>query len=160
MNAEERFWQKVDKSGECWEWLGAKVSNGYGSFRHDGRHTYAHRYAAKLAGMGVEVGLVDHTCHHRSCVNPAHLRVVTSKQNSENLSGAHRDNPIGIRGVSWDKRARSWQAGVCSNGRSYRKRFKQLSDAESWVRQKRLELFTHSDMDRLEPERMSIVRGI
>lgn len=30
---EVRFWQKVDKSGDCWEWIAGKNQYGYGTFR-------------------------------------------------------------------------------------------------------------------------------
>lgn len=32
MTAEERFWAKVDKSGECWLWTSAISPGGYGAF--------------------------------------------------------------------------------------------------------------------------------
>ena len=41
---EQRFWQKVDKSGECWLWTGCQV-HGYGKFSADGKHRYVHRWA-------------------------------------------------------------------------------------------------------------------
>ena len=41
---EQRFWPKVDKSGECWLWTGCQV-HGYGSFFADGKYRYAHRWA-------------------------------------------------------------------------------------------------------------------
>ena len=37
MDVTERFWIKVDKSGECWLWTGGCFTNGYGSFRLDSR---------------------------------------------------------------------------------------------------------------------------
>jgi len=27
---EQRFWEKVDTSKDCWEWFGAKTKTGYG----------------------------------------------------------------------------------------------------------------------------------
>ena len=46
----DRFWTKVDKtySNGCWQWIGAKQSEGYGEIGVDGRRVYAHRYSYML----------------------------------------------------------------------------------------------------------------
>lgn len=90
-----RFWAKVKKTETCWLWQAAKSSNGYGRFyvaEHDFRQ--AHRVALELSGILIPDGKVaDHKCRVRNCVNPAHLRVVTQRQNSlENSNGATARN--------------------------------------------------------------------
>lgn len=73
--AEERFWAKVDKSGDCWEWTGYLAPNGYGQFGAGGRW-YAHRYSYAL-DRGLSSSelppVVRHMCDNPGCVNPAHL---------------------------------------------------------------------------------------
>ena len=79
---EARFWQKVDKSGDCWEWIGA-VSSGYGHFQTDGGTTTAHRVAYQLLVGPIPDGLhVDHLCRNTLCVNPDHLEPVTQAENN------------------------------------------------------------------------------
>lgn len=74
------FWTRVDKSGECWIWTGALTNNGYG--RHSG--TVAHRVSYELANGPIPEGMtVDHACFRRSCVNPAHLRLMSHLENSQ-----------------------------------------------------------------------------
>lgn len=86
MNAEERFWAKVDRrdGGDCWPWLGTTTSTGYGLFgvpRED-RTVGAHRYAYELVVGPIPTGLeLDHLCRVRNCVNPAHLEPVTHAEN-------------------------------------------------------------------------------
>lgn len=66
----QRFWEKVEVRGhdECWAWAAAKFPAGYGSYSINNRTRYA--------------GLVlDHTCRNRACVNPAHLRAVSHRDN-------------------------------------------------------------------------------
>lgn len=81
--SDDRFWEKVDASGDCWEWTGAKTGGGYGNF-HDGKiNVVAHRYAyARLVGPIPEGMVLDHLCRNHACVNPDHLRVVTRRENT------------------------------------------------------------------------------
>lgn len=83
--AEARFWPKVDKRGpdECWLWKAAMGADGYPRFTYMGQMRHAHRVSAILAGIEVPANLdVDHLCRIRTCVNPAHMRVVTRRVNA------------------------------------------------------------------------------
>jgi hypothetical protein len=79
---EQRFWEKVKKTDSCWLWT-AKKDHGYGRFyiaRTSGIR--AHRVAYMIEKGDIPIGLVlDHLCRERSCVNPSHLRAVTSREN-------------------------------------------------------------------------------
>jgi hypothetical protein len=74
---EERFWTKVVKGPGCWEWSGAKNSNGYGTLGTGPRGTkrieLAHRVSWELAHGRVPVGFVLHRCDNPPCVRPTHL---------------------------------------------------------------------------------------
>jgi len=104
-----RFWCKVrvgsvpahrPELGPCWEWTGARVAGGYGTFGHAGRTFYAHRWAYEhLIGL-IPPGLQsDHLCHnnsgclggpscpHRACVKPSHIEPVTQRENIQRGEG-------------------------------------------------------------------------
>lgn len=85
---EKRFLAKVLVGDECWSWVGARTSNGYGNF-WDGQHYVgAHRYAYQLFVGLIPDGLgLDHLCRVRECVRPSHLEPVTQKENVRR--GAH-----------------------------------------------------------------------
>ena len=46
---EERFWAKVDKSGERWEWTAYKNASGYGQIEVTGSPLPSHRVSWHLA---------------------------------------------------------------------------------------------------------------
>jgi len=80
----DRFWDKVDKSGDCWEWTGGKNYAGYGVFWLEGKTVGAHRYAAGLPQSRDSGGrrvVVMHLCDNPSCVNPKHLTVSNQSDN-------------------------------------------------------------------------------
>jgi hypothetical protein len=82
LSAQVRFWAKVDKSGECWLWTGAKNQKGYGRFRFNGQVIYAHRWVYEDAFGPIPDGLeLDHLCRTTSCVRPAHVEAVPHRTN-------------------------------------------------------------------------------
>jgi hypothetical protein len=90
----ERFWAKVDKSGDCWLWIGAN-SAGYGRFNVPGRVSPygAHRLSYEMAYGPIPPGLdVCHTCDNPPCVNPAHLVVGTRRFNMQDAARKGRIN--------------------------------------------------------------------
>lgn len=70
----------------CWEWNSGK-SDGYGAWKDpaSGKRVRAHREAYRRAHGWIpphESGLqLDHLCRNPGCVNPAHLELVTHKEN-------------------------------------------------------------------------------
>lgn len=101
---EERFWQKVQKGPDCWEWTASKDGGGYGMFK-DGRTHRAHRWLyERTVGPVPDGEVLDHLCRNTGCVKPAHLEPVTNDENLE-------------RG--WGRRIKNGMANVCASGHTY-----------------------------------------
>lgn len=150
--AEERFWEKVDKTDTCWLWTaGIFQQTGYGQFGvSKGNVVTAHKFSYELLVGPVPEGMqLDHIRCVRTCVRPEHLRLVTSKQNKENRQVLNRNNTSGVRGVSWNSREGKWRASVTHNSKLYSAGyFDRIEDAEAAAIAKRIELFTHNEADR------------
>jgi hypothetical protein len=98
--AEIRFWSKVNKTPDCWIWMGAKTPLGYGNVRFNGRWWRAPRLSWFLA-KDVEPSLhVLHRCDNPSCVNPAHLFLGTDQDNVDDMNRKGRQR----KGYEWIKR--------------------------------------------------------
>ena len=101
---EERFWEKVDKSGrnpdkpDCWEWTANTVKT-YGMFscKRNGksRNLQTHKYIWEKLNGPVPDGMeVCHLCNHPPCVRPDHLEVGTRSHNQRYsvLHGNHKES--------------------------------------------------------------------
>lgn len=83
---EDRFWAKVKRAGpdDCWLWLGAPNSTGYGVIRadNDGPLLMASHVALRIAGRPLRDGeKALHTCDTPLCVNERHLYAGDDRQN-------------------------------------------------------------------------------
>lgn len=154
ISVEERFWAKVEKTDGCWNWTAKRYITGYGSFTTTSNYKtktfLAHRFVFRVLGVNIPDGkLVDHICHNRACVRPDHLRFVTNKENHEHLAGPYASSSSGVRGVSWNAERQKWRAQVYHNGKChFLGLFDSVAAAGEAALNKRLELFTHNDLDR------------
>lgn len=86
---EDRFWRLVDRSGDCWLWVGSVDRYGYGLFRavnvrsQPTERVRAHRFAYAMAhGVAIPDELVvRHRCDNPGCVRPEHLLLGTTADN-------------------------------------------------------------------------------
>ena len=101
MNDVERFWTKVDKSGECWEWTAGLIKGlrgGYGTFWFNGTDRKAHRYSYIIHHpLTIDLWehreiLVCHRCDNPKCVNPSHLFLGSVADNNKDCDVKGRRN--------------------------------------------------------------------
>lgn len=145
---EEKFWDRLIKTESCWLWKMKLTSKGYGTLiSSECPEKYAHRVAWYLLVDTKVPDELDHQCSVRHCVNPAHLKPTTHKENMENQRISSR-NTSGFRGVTLHKSSGKWQANVRHNGKLYYLgRFENIEDANSVCIQKRCELFSNNISD-------------
>lgn len=150
MSPEDRFWVKVDKTEACWVWTAYRFPTGYGQFRLDGKRRRAHRVSWEWANGPIPNGMeIDHLCWNPACVNPSHMRIATRSMNNQNLSGAYTNSKSGVRGVSWNKSRRTWEAKAAVNGKSYHiGYFATQGEADTAVTKWRKQNMPHSTKDK------------
>ena len=96
----KRFWKKVQKTGECWEWTGVQNGRGYGVFYYDrsNRVAKAHRvsymWANGIKDMPSDTHVM-HSCDNRCCVNPAHLSAGSHTDNMRDMASKGRVCTVG-----------------------------------------------------------------
>lgn len=78
---------ELDGSG-CWVFKGP-LREGYGRVRDMSRHSVqAHRVMYEACVGQIPAGLhLDHLCRNRACVNPAHMELVTNRENLRRGNG-------------------------------------------------------------------------
>jgi hypothetical protein len=87
----QMFWSHVDRTGDCWNWLGWKDNKGYGQLHWQGKMRLCHRIAAFLSNM---IGSVEfdgetcilHNCDNPLCCRPEHLFVGTQQDNIADMN--------------------------------------------------------------------------
>lgn len=116
MERSEVEFVRVNRETGCWEWARAITrSTGYGTLRIRGKNHSAHRWVYEnLVGPVPRELTLDHLCRNRACVRPAHLEVVTMK---ENIRRGSSPNIVASRTGVCRNGHRSWQRA--RNGRNF-----------------------------------------
>ena len=143
----DRFDQSyVPSESGCLEWSGSTTHNGYGQFYDGTGMVRAHRFAWERTNGPIPEGLVvDHLCHIRKCVNPAHMRLLTAAENQQNRKGVQARNASGHRGVYWDEPKGKWTVKVGIGGKSvHGGRFTDKDEAGRVAAEMRAELMPYS----------------
>lgn len=88
---QNRFWSRVQKTDDCWFWIGGIDTGGYGTLSTSNGTVHAHRLSYILHCGPIPDGL--HVCHscdinypqkdltYRRCVRPDHLFLGTNMDN-------------------------------------------------------------------------------
>jgi len=100
---QERAGTRWEADGDCWISAYSVASHGYAQVGwNDGQKNHmvlAHRASWEYAMGPVPLGFtLDHQCKQKTCVNPAHLRILSNYENARRTAG------------------RDWPLGQCANG--------------------------------------------
>lgn len=130
------------KAGEK---AGAPNTKGYVSIKIDGKQYKAHRLAwFYVYEQDPGEQEIDHQDLNKGNNRIGNLRLVTRKQNNENIA-LPRTNRSGVRGVSYRERDKIWTAQICHNKKCiHLGSFKDIEPAIAARKNAEAKLFTHS----------------
>lgn len=141
-----RKWFCSDAQHAIWHkrWFGKEAGKlntwGHIQIRIGGKHYLAHRIVWAMFNNGISPDVeIDHFDENKENNKIENLRVSIDGGNQQNVS-LRKDNKTGIKGVYWDNTFKKWKAGVRLHGKGNTGLFNDISEAEKWVVQKRIEL--------------------
>lgn len=84
----DRIQARTKRDGDCWVWTGPTSGNGrgggYGRMSLNGQTVCVHRVVyTHYFGYVPGKKQIDHVCCNRLCLNPAHLELVSHKENQK-----------------------------------------------------------------------------
>lgn len=104
---------------QCWDWVGAVNSKGYGSVTNGrGSSVLTHRRAYELLVGDIPAGLtIDHLCLNKVCVNTDHMEVVTRAENNRRaaamITHCSKGHPLSGDNIYIRHRKQGWTQRVC-----------------------------------------------
>jgi hypothetical protein len=98
--------------------VGYKRPEGYIQITFDYKRYFAHRLAWFYMYGYFSILQIDHINEIKDDNRIINLRLVTAKQNSQNISKPNIDNTSGFKGVSWSKPNKNWRATIKISGKS------------------------------------------
>lgn len=121
------FWTCATKENKCWIWKGKFFESGYPRFNFHGKSFKGHRLAYQFTKGEIPKGMcVCHACDTPSCVNPEHLWLGSSKENTQDmivkgrivrLRSKHKDSACKYPGITFrkGKKSKPWRARIMRN---------------------------------------------
>lgn len=103
LNADKRFWSKIDKTGSCWLWRGSGRPYGRMVWK-DGKVMGVHRISFMLHNGYLPKDLmICHHCDTPLCVRPEHLFAGTNDDNQKDAArkGRYKGRKLPPRSQEW-----------------------------------------------------------
>lgn len=139
---------KQSKFNKTWagKMAGCDMGAGYYAVSVDSKRYKAHRLIYQMVhGDADEYSHIDHINGNPSDNRIENLRGATASSNAVNFKGSRIDSLSKVRGVSWNRRNKKWEASANYLGqRFYLGLYSDLKEAAKVAYDKRLELFGDS----------------
>ena len=98
----KRFYDKLEKTENCWNYKGAIHHSGYGVFCIKKKALASHRVSFEIFNKNpINEGMyILHSCDNRKCCNPLHLSEGTHQDNMDDKVKKNRQSRKGPQGSS------------------------------------------------------------